>query len=154
MIRPLTGDDIAAIATLSRIAESEGFRFVGRLLADATIRPACLNDVGEFYLAVVRDGAIVAVGGVTPDPYLDDPSTGRLRHLYVLPTARRGGLGQMLVAALEQRAGGRYGRLRLRTDTATAARFYERIGYTSTTDADATHVRELHGAQSRSVTRH
>ena len=38
---------------------------------------------------VLSEGRLVGVCGLNVDPYLDDPSVGRVRHLYVLVAARR-----------------------------------------------------------------
>jgi ribosomal protein S18 acetylase RimI-like enzyme len=48
----------------------------------------------------------------------------------VRPDSRRRGIGRRLVQTLEQAAQQTYRALVLRTDTPTAARFYETLGYT------------------------
>jgi GNAT superfamily N-acetyltransferase len=48
----------------------------------------------------------------------------------VRPDARRRGIGRRLVHELEQAAHQTFRALVLRTDTPTAARFYETLGYT------------------------
>ncbi|MGH2900155.1 MAG: GNAT family N-acetyltransferase, partial [Solirubrobacteraceae bacterium] len=131
-IRPLTNDDIERLQQLAREAEAEGFRFVTRFLGDVAEHRAILNSEREAFLGAVEDGVLVGFGGVTSDPYIDEPNTGRVRHLYVAPAARRHGLGRALVRALEARARLVYRRLRLRTHTDAAARFYEQIGYAVT----------------------
>jgi GNAT superfamily N-acetyltransferase len=52
-----------------------------------------------------------------------------VRHLYVLGSARRHGVGQALVAAIVQTAHARFDVLRLRTSNPEAARLYERLGF-------------------------
>ena len=141
MIRALTPDDVDDVETLASIARSEGFCFLDRLLADLRA-PACeLTAPGQFYLCVVNEDAVVGVGGVTPDPYLDNPAIGRVRHVYIHPTHRRSGYGRLLVREIEARARDTYSVLRLRTDTAAAARFYEALGYSAISDSTATHAR-------------
>lgn len=142
-IRPLGPNDLRAISALADAAEREGFRFLSRFLLDATQDAVALDAPGEFFFGAFADSTLLAIGGVTPDPYLPAPRVGRLRHVYVAAPHRRQGVGERLVAALERRACTEYDRLRLRTDTVDAARFYERVGYTARAHATATHERYL-----------
>ena len=141
IIRSLSADDVAAVQQLAAEAEAEGFGFVTRFLTDLANHRVSLVGPGEFFLGAVEQNRLVALGGVTPDPYVDDPTTGRLRHLYVSPDVRRRGFGRALVRTLEARAWPTYRRLRLRTDTTLAARFYAQLGYESSSEAHATHER-------------
>jgi ribosomal protein S18 acetylase RimI-like enzyme len=150
-IRPLSAVDLPAVRELAREADAEGFRFVWRFVASLEQQRVALDAAEEFFLAAVENGHVVGLGGVTPDPYSADPTTGRLRHLYISPGLRRRGIGRALIVALETRATLRYQRLRLRTDTPDAARFYERLGYTLSVEPGATHARELTGDPARST---
>jgi GNAT superfamily N-acetyltransferase len=113
------------------VAESvdEGFRFLTRLLGEWEAGTMRFDGPGEMLLGVYRGSDLVAVGGLTRDPFDGDDTVGRLRRVYVSAAVRRQGLGRRLVAALEDRAIGRYRSLVLRTDTVAAARFYESLGY-------------------------
>lgn len=141
LIRPLTRDDADQIRTLADASAREGFRFVGRFLEEMAA-DFMFDGRRQYFLGVFAD-RLVAIGGVTPDPYIDDPSVGRIRHVYVTADARRSGVGRALMTALEARAMDSYAALRLRTDTAAAAAFYESIGYLRIDDATATHRRDL-----------
>jgi GNAT superfamily N-acetyltransferase len=145
IIRSPCAEDVAAVQRLAAEAEAEGFRFLTRFLNDLANHRVSLADGREFFLAAVEQDHLVGVGGVTPDPYVDDPTTGRLRHLYVSPDVRRRGVGRALVRSLEARALPTYRRLRLRTDTTLAARFYAQLGYEWTSDTHATHEHRLSG---------
>ena len=142
-IRPLVPQDVTVIEELAGEAEAEGFRFVTRFVAELRSARIACDTPREFFLGAFDLHGLLGFGGVTPDPYVADPTTGRLRHLYVLATARRRGVGRLLVHALEERAARAYRRLRLRTDTTVGAQFYERLGYERTDDAHATHTRRL-----------
>ena len=143
MIRHLLPSDIGDVRRLAKLASAEGFAFLERFVSELEGDAVALNAAGEFFLGVVAEGEIVALGGVTPDPYVKDPSIGRLRHVYVRPDHRRASVGRQLVRELERRAANTYARLRLRTDTDAAARFYQAIGYDSIVDGTATHVRSV-----------
>ena len=133
-----------ALAPLRAASTGEGFRFVERLVREWQECNAHFDGPGELLLAAYHGTSIVAIGGLTADPYTDEPALGRLRHLYVRPDARRRGIGKRLVQALERAAQERYGALVLRTDTEIAAQFYEALGYTRLpAGGTATHRREL-----------
>jgi GNAT superfamily N-acetyltransferase len=133
-----------ALAPLLAASTAEGFRFVERLACEWQEGKARFDRPGELLLAAYHGTSIVAIGGLTADPYTNEPAVGRLRHLYVWPDARRRGIGTRLVQALERAAQETYRALVLRTDTQTAARFYEALGYTPLpAGGTATHRREL-----------
>ena len=133
-----------ALALLLAESTAEGFRFVERLAREWQEGKARFDRPGEILLAAYDGETLVAIGGLTPDPYSDEPGLGRLRHIYVLPDARRRGLGRRLVQELEQAAQQTFRALVLRTDTSTAARFYETLGYAPLPiGGTATHRREL-----------
>jgi GNAT superfamily N-acetyltransferase len=139
-IRPLDGADLPAIRTLAAAAAAEGFRFVDRWLAELDAAHNQFETPTTCFLGVALHGHLVAIGGVTPDPYAADERVGRLRHLYVSGDVRRQGVGRTLVRALEGWAQGVYTQLRLRTDTSAAAHFYEHLGYRRVEDSHATHA--------------
>ena len=94
---------------------------------------------------------MLGIGGLNVDPYAGAAGTGRLRRLYVMPEARRQRIGLRLVMALLERAWPVFERVRLSTDTAAAARFYERLGFAPVTAPDATHILVL-GADAINIT--
>jgi GNAT superfamily N-acetyltransferase len=133
-----------ALAPLLAASTAEGFRFVERLVREWQECNARFDGPGELLLAAYRGTTIVAIGGLTADPYTNEPALGRLRHLYVRPDARRRGIGKRLVQRLERAAQETYSALVLRTDAQTAARFYEALGYTPLpAGGTASHRREL-----------
>ena len=133
-----------ALASLLAASIEEGFHFIERLVREWEEAQHRFNRPGELLLAVYKEEEIIAIGGLTADPYSGESALGRLRHVYVRPDARRRGIGRDLVRILEQAAGQTYRALVLRTDSPTAARFYEMLGYTRLPPGStATHRREL-----------
>lgn len=120
-------------------SEREGFRFLARLRREYESGSTRFDRTGEVLLGVESGPALVAVGGLTRDPYGADPRTGRLRHLYVSPAHRRRGVGRLLAAALVEAARPHFDVLTLRTDTEAAARFYEALGFAPVAGSDHTH---------------
>ncbi len=127
---------------------AEGHRFVARL-RDAWVAGQNRFDlVGEALFEARDQGQLVGICGLNRDPYLEeaaveDPilgveAVGRVRHLYVLPTARRRRIGAALVEAVVDHASDWFRRLRLRTDSVDADRFYVSLGFRRV--RDETHV--------------
>jgi GNAT superfamily N-acetyltransferase len=141
--RELRVTDLPALRELATVATAEGYRFVARFVADLQVTLSS-SDRFTGFVAVLEQGQLVALGGVTPDPYRPASNVGRVRHVYVHPTRRGEGIGAHLIATLESQARtAGLCLLRLRTDTSQAAQFYEHLGYTPVADDSATHQRSL-----------
>ena len=128
------------ISVLLEASQAEGYDFVERLVDDWQEGSNRFQLPGEVAVAARIRRRLVGVGGLNIDPYLDDPGVGRIRHVYVSPDVRSGGVGRVLVMALLDHARGRFDRLRLRTVTPAGAAFYKSLGFEETGDeANATH---------------
>lgn len=129
--------DIGALLSAGR---AEGHDLVQRLVDEWEDETNRFDQPGEVALAAREDLRLVAVGGLNRDPYLDDPTVGRIRHVFVLPDARGRGVGRVLVMALVDHARTGFRRVRLRTVTSAGSAFYRSLGFVETPDeADATH---------------
>ena len=142
-LRPLATGDLPALRVLAAESEREGFRFLVRFLERLAQGSETLDAPAVTYLGCFDDGNLVGIGGITPDPYESNVHVGRVRHVYISQLQRRRGHGRRLVRALEDEARRRFTVLRLRTDTAAAASFYEQLGYTAVGEATASHARTL-----------
>ena len=140
-IRTLTALDFDEVAWLAQIAEAEGYRFLGRLIADFRNGLIQLDQPHEFFLCAIVGSKIIGIGGMTPDPYTRETGVGRIRHVYVHPQHRGKSIGKALVRALEARARTTYSKFTLRTDTTAASQFYESLGYRPARSATTTHER-------------
>ncbi|HEU4456292.1 MAG TPA: GNAT family N-acetyltransferase [Longimicrobium sp.] len=139
-IRPLPASSLGDVERLVEASLREGFRFLARLRDEQASGANRFDGEGEVLLGAFRGEELIAVGGLNRDPYAGDPRTGRVRHLYVLPSARRTGAGRALVRELIRRAEPWFDQIVLRTDTAEAARFYEALGFRPEREIDsATH---------------
>ena len=132
------------LLTLIADSETQGLRFMRRLADEWADGVNRFDRPGEA-LFFARDGSsVVGVGGLNIDPYADDTTVGRVRHLYVLSAYRRRGIGERLVTAIIDAARGRFSTLRLRTSNPDAARLYERMGFARRpVEADCTHMLEI-----------
>jgi|GEM_PF-191915 len=143
-IRVLDPFPAAAVEALARESAREGFRFVRRLVDEHAAGDVRFDGPGEVLLGVFEGDELVAIGGITRDPYGGDANVGRVRHVYVRAAHRRRGIGEALVRALEAHARAHFAALVLRTDTDAAARFYAALGWrTLAAGGTATHGRDL-----------
>ena len=131
------------MTALREEAAREGFQFLERLFADWTSGTNRFGGSGETFVGAFVGDRLVAVAGVNREPYDPAPSRARLRHLYVLRAFRRRGIATILVTHLLEEARKTFDEMRLRTDTAEAAAFYERIGFDPVQLETASHVRIL-----------
>ncbi len=111
-------------------SKSEGFRFLERLVSDYKSGANTFSKPGEVLYGIFnRAGILVAVGGLTIDPYADDNKIGRLRRFYVARNERRSGLGKLLVDTILKEARNEFKVVVLYTDAEEASQFYSRIGF-------------------------
>jgi ribosomal protein S18 acetylase RimI-like enzyme len=129
------------IAPLLAASEAEGFRFVRRVVREWESGAHRFSGHGEALLGCLRGGRLVGICGLSRDPYLNEPTVGRLRNLYVLPEYRGRGIGSALTRRVIEITGSSFRVLRLRAATPQAAALYERLGFTPTASVeDCTHV--------------
>ncbi|MBD3240218.1 MAG: GNAT family N-acetyltransferase [Chitinivibrionales bacterium] len=84
----------------------------------------------EAMIAWVAQGTLLGIGGICEEPYLHIPRYGRVRHVYVLQSARRRGIGSALMRGVLCFARQHYDLVTLRTPKdGSADRFYERLGF-------------------------
>ena len=114
---------------LVRASKAEDFLAIEKLVREFDNGNNRFDAPGEVLFSAQVGDALVGVCGLNVDPYLEDPSVGRVRHLYVAPQWRRGGVGRALVSEVLHHAQGRFTRVRLRTLRDDAAQFYLSIGF-------------------------
>jgi GNAT superfamily N-acetyltransferase len=132
------------LRTLIADSEAHGLSFVRRLDEEWAGGVNRFDRPGEA-LFVAHDGSdVVGVGGLNVDPYADNTTVGRVRHVYVLSAYRRRGIAERLVTTIVEAARGRFSTLRLHTSNPDAARLYERLGFSRRADAArCTHTLEI-----------
>lgn len=125
---------------LAIAATEEGLAFVARTLDQWNLGTNAFDLPDEVFYLAWSGGDVIGMCGLNRDPFLG-PHTdvGRLRHLYVLPTMRRLGIGSRLVAACLESGALSFARIRLRTFDAGADRFYLSVGFLRTGEPQATH---------------
>ena len=127
-------DQLRALVTE---ADATGFHALSRLLSEWQSGLNRFDQQGEALFIATDDRRVVGVCGLNRDPYLNDPTVGRIRHLYVAVDHRWRGIGTQLVSAVMSSARGHFARLRLRTDSPEADRFYRSLGFKPVTGEPA-----------------
>lgn len=127
-------------------SESEGFGFIRRLVDDYVSGANRFAASGEALYGAYYPG-LVGICGLNRDPYLSDPNVGRVRHLYVLRSYRRAGVGRSLVGTVIADARSHFRLLVLRTTNPEADKFYRALGFSAEPRLEqATHYLDLSGA--------
>ena len=131
------------LSYLRRESVSEGHGFVELTLAQWVDGSNRFDRSGEGLFIARTNNAAVGMCGLNVDPFLTDPTVGRIRHLYVHPSFRRQGIGIRLVEECLDLARITFDRVRLRTFDVQAACFYAFIGFDGVAEETATHSLEL-----------
>ena len=131
---------VPGLEQLQAEALQEGFLFIERLLREWENGTNRFTAPGEKLFGCMDEAALVAIGGLNQDPFDGRRGIGRIRRVYVRPASRNKGIGQALVHTLVEHARRSFTAVHLRTDNPTAARLYERIGFTRSLALNATHV--------------
>jgi predicted acetyltransferase len=113
-IRPIAYSE-AAFASILAEAEQAGGAFMLRVRDEWLSGVQRFEEPGAFLLGAFLGEELVGVGGVSPDPYDQQPGLGRVRHIYVLERLRGTGMGRSLMQAIVARARADWRVLRLRT---------------------------------------
>lgn len=135
------------LGSLVADSEADGLRFVRRLVEEWKSGVNRFEEPGEALFVARRASTVIGACGLNIDPYVSTPrdmSVGRVRHLYVLSTERRLGVGERLLTEVMATARATFDRLHLRTSSPAAARLYERVGFRRCgLDPHCTHIIEL-----------
>ncbi len=130
----------ADFPALADAALREGYDFVHRLGArwDGA---RYMDDTLATVWGAFAHGALIAIGAQTYDEYDPSPQHRRIRHFYVHPDNRRGGVGRALAAKLIEDAHKLAPLLHLRATHALSTAFWDGVGFTRVDRReDRTHV--------------
>lgn len=125
-------DDLNSIdiSHLVQESESEGYRFLTRLVGDYEDGTNTFNKPGEALFSIRNQaGDVVAIGGVNQSPFSEDVQAARLQRFYVLDDARRKGVGSRLLKEIVDHSRGTFNELSVRTESSKADAFYRSNGF-------------------------
>ncbi len=129
-------DDFLILESESKI---EGFRFLEKMKTEWASGKNRFNKTGEALYGIFENDKLVGIGGINIDPYLNEQSIGRVRHLYILKDYRKYGLGSRLVKIILDNGSKSFLKVRLKTDTLVASKFYEKLGFEVVEGESASH---------------
>lgn len=143
-ITPTTALPLEQLGELVAESEAAGFQMLGRLKREWASGDNRFDAPGEALFLATFGDRIVGICGLNRDPYATDPTTGRVRHLYVLRSHRRQRIGRELIEMVVATAGQSFRVLCLRTDNGDADRFYRAAGFRRCAgDPGCTHEMDL-----------
>ncbi len=125
-------------------SRNQGILLVQRLVNDWISKKNCFNQEGEVLLMAKDEDRLVGLCGLNIDPYCPVPGLGRVRHLYVLSSKRRQGIGSQLIKQIVKQARQHFDLLNLRTNNAQADKFYLAQGFQPSYERpECTHILRL-----------
>ena len=130
----------ADFAALREAAEREGYQFMRRL-GDRWDGKRYRDDELATVWGAVENGALIAIGAQTYDEYDPSPLHRRIRHFYVRPERRCGGVGRAVAARLIADAHALAPLLHLRATHTLSTAFWDGVGFARVVGReDRTHV--------------
>ncbi|AGY58799.1 acetyltransferase, GNAT family [Gloeobacter kilaueensis JS1] len=108
---------------------NDGYQFLQRLKDEWFSGANCFARPGECLRAACEEDRLIGIGGINIDPYLNDPTRGRIRHLYVHSNFRRKSVASLILRTLEKDAVCHFHTLTLRTNNPEADLFYLKLGF-------------------------
>ncbi len=136
----VTTQNLHSLKPLAKKAELEGHNFVQRTILEWESGKNDFSKKGEILFGIFDSDLCVGIGGLNIDPYVNDSSLGRVRHLYISKNYRRMGLATQLIEKIIEVAQKHFTRLRLYTDNPSAALFYESLGFVKSNGIKETHI--------------
>ncbi len=136
--------DFIELQPLIEDSKNQGIFLIQRLVDDWISGTNCFNREGEILLGARDDDKLVGLCGLNLDPYHPVSGLGRVRHLYVLSSKRRQGIGTQLIKQIIQQAQQHFDVLNLRTTNSEADKFYLAQGFRRSYERpECTHILNL-----------
>ena len=125
--------NLDSLESLASEAQSEGYGFVQKTIDEWKNDVNNFSKQGEILFGIFISNICIGIGGLNVDPYIDDPRTGRIRHLYISQQHRNQGFAKLLMKKIMNVAINHFDKLRLLTTNPMAASLYESFGFVKTT---------------------
>ena len=135
---------VIELKSLIEDSKNQDFPFVQRLVDEWLAGTNCFNKKGEVLLIAQDHNQPIGLCGLNIDPYYTVAGLGRVRHLYVLSSQRRKGVGSQLLKEIIEQAKQNFELLNLRTHNPEANLFYLAQGFNRSYERpECTHILKL-----------
>ena len=139
-ITEITDSNIDSLNELAQDAIADGHTSVQRTIDEWKDGSNKFSKDGEKIWGIFLSDQCIGIGGINQDPFIDDRTVGRVRHLYISTQYRRLGLSKVLLKLILTHAKKYFTSLRLSTKNPIAASFYESFGFKKTDGIKVTHL--------------
>ena len=135
---------VIKLKLLIKDSQNQGCTFVQLLVDEWLAGTNCFNKKGEVLLVAQDNNQPIGLCGLNIDPYYPIVGLGRVRHLYVLSSKRRQGIGSQLLKEIIHQAKKNFDLLNLRTNNPEASLFYLAQGFLRSYERpECTHILKL-----------
>ena len=142
-IEPTKELSLVELKAIVKDSKNQDILFVQRFFDNWVSQFNRFDREGEILLTAKDSDRVIGLCGLNIDPYCSTP-IGRVRHLYVLSSYRRQGIGTRLIEKIIRQAKPHFTMLNLRTHNPQADKFYLARGFQrSCQRATCTHILKL-----------
>ena len=142
-IEPTKELSLVELKAIVKDSKNQDILFVRRFFDNWVSRSNRFDREGEILLTAKDSDRVIGLCGLNIDPYCSMPKLGRVRHLYVLSSYRRQGIGTQLIEEIIRQAKPHFTMLNLRTYNPQADKFYLARGFQRSYKRSTTHIFKL-----------
>ena len=111
-------------------SKGEGFNFLDKMSSEWKSGKNRFSLPNEcLFAAISEDEKLLGIGGLNLDPYLNDLTIGRVRHLFITSEMRSRGIGKTIIEEIVETAFPHFRLLRLKTNNPKAVNLYRSLGF-------------------------
>ena len=130
------------ISSLQKMADEstlDGAPFIQKTIDEWRGGTNTFSKPTEKLWGLVIGDEFIGLGGLNQDPFIDDETVGRVRHMYIAKKYRGLGLSKVIMRLIMNKAKKHFTSLRLSTKNPVAASLYESLGFKKTNGVKVTH---------------
>ena len=139
-IKQIEDLNIGLLENLASEAYIEGYNFVQRAIDEWKSGLNDFSKKGEILFGIFMSNLCIGIGGLDIDPYIENLSIGRIRHVYISQEHRRRGFATLLLRRIIDIAWNHFELLRLYTDIPNASSLYESLGFIPSNGFKVSHI--------------
>ncbi len=136
----ISDSNIDNLQPLADEALADGDKFIQKTIDEWKGGANTFSKNGEKFWALVIGDEYIACGGLNQDPYTEDKTVGRVRHVYVLKKYRGQGYSKVILNLIMEQAKKYFHSLRLSTYNPVAASLYQSLGFEKVDEYKANYI--------------